>query len=66
MGQHKHNPTAIAAKNKGIPPKEKGIPRREYEKALDEMIRRKMRETTCLPDTRILPKYSELITGEKK
>ena len=59
MGQHKHNPTAIAAKNKEIPPKEKGISRREYEKALSEMIRRKMRETTGLP-------YSELITGEKK
>lgn len=57
MGQHKHNPTAIAAKNKEIPPKEKGISRREYEKALSEMIRRKMRETTGLPDTHILPKY---------
>lgn len=59
MGQHKHNPTAIAAKNKEIPPKEKGISRSEYKKALGEMIRRKMRETTGLP-------YSELITGEKK
>ncbi len=59
MGQHKHNPTAIAAKNKEIPPKEKEIPRREYEKALGEMIRRKMRETTGLP-------YLEPITGEKK
>ena len=54
MGQHKHNPTAIAAKNKEIPPKEKGISRREYEKALGEMIRR----ITGLS-------YLELITGEK-
>lgn len=59
MGQHKHNPTAIAAKNKEIPPKEKVISRSEYKKALAEMIRRNMHETTGLP-------YSELITGEKK
>lgn len=59
MGQHKHNRTSIAAKNKEIPPKEKGMSRSEYKKALDKMIRRKMRETTGLP-------YSELITGEKK
>lgn len=59
MGQHKHNPTAIAAKNKEIPPKEKKMFRSEYKKALDEMIRRKMRETTGLL-------YLELITGEKK
>lgn len=57
MGQHKHNPTAIAAKNKEIPPKEKGIPRREYEKVLSEMIRRKMRETTGLPDMYVPRKY---------
>lgn len=44
MGQHNHNPTAIAAKNKEIPPKEKGMSRSEYKKALDEMIRRKMGE----------------------
>ena len=57
MGQHKHNPTAIAAKNKEIPPKEKVMSRSEYKKALDEMIRRTMRETMGLPDMRILPKY---------
>lgn len=58
MGQHKHNPTAIAAKNKEIPPKEKGMSRSECKKALDEMIRRKLREITGLP-------YLELITGER-
>ena len=57
MGQHKHNPTAIAAKNKEIPSKEKVMSRSEYKKALDKMIRRKMRETTGLPDMYIPRKY---------
>lgn len=31
MGQHKHNPTAIAAKNGKLPPKKKSLSKRETE-----------------------------------
>ena len=34
MGQHKHNPTAIAAKNGEIPPKPKKIGKRESDRWL--------------------------------
>lgn len=34
MGQHKHNPTAIAAKNGELPPKEKSIGKRKTERSL--------------------------------
>lgn len=34
MGQHKHNPTAAAAKNGELPPKPKPIGKREAERRL--------------------------------
>lgn len=34
MGQHKHNPTAIAAKNGELPPKPKKLGKREAERWL--------------------------------
>lgn len=34
MGQHKHNPTAIAAKNGEIPPKRRPLSKREKEAIL--------------------------------
>lgn len=34
MGQHKHNPTAIAAKNGELPPKPKKMSKRETERLL--------------------------------
>lgn len=34
MGQHKHNPTAIAAKNGELPPKPKQMGKREWERML--------------------------------
>lgn len=34
MGQHKHNPTAIAAKNGELPPKPKKMGKRETERLL--------------------------------
>ena len=36
MGHHKNNPTAIAAKNGELPPKEKPIGKREAERLLYE------------------------------
>lgn len=38
MGQHKYNPTAIAAKNGELPPKQKGISKREIDRLLMSMI----------------------------
>lgn len=34
MGQHKHNPTAIAAKNGELPPKPKKLSKRESERLM--------------------------------
>ena len=34
MGQHKYNPTAIAAKNRELPPKPKKMSKRESERLL--------------------------------
>ena len=34
MGEHKHNPTAIAAKNGELPPKQKKMSKREAERLL--------------------------------
>ena len=34
MGQHKHNPTAIAAKNGELPPKPKKMGKREAERLM--------------------------------
>ena len=38
MGQHKHNPTAIAAKNGELPPKQKGMSKRQRDRLLMAMI----------------------------
>ena len=34
MGQHKHNPTAISAKNGELPPKQKKMGKRERDRLL--------------------------------
>lgn len=45
MGHHKHNPTAIAAKNGELPPKEKPMGKRE----LERMLYAKMKEIVRKP-----------------
>ena len=46
MGQHKHNPTAIAAKNGELPPKKKsGMSKRKR----DALIRKRIQDKTGLP-----------------
>lgn len=45
MGEHKHNPTAIAVKNGEIPPKKKPVGKAETNKWVYEWIR----EHTLLP-----------------
>ena len=52
MGQHKHNPTAIAAKNGELPPKqrEKQLTKREAEVLLRRKILDLMLGAFALPD----------------
>lgn len=38
MGQHKTNPTAIAAKNGELPPKKKPMGKRERERMVEQKI----------------------------
>ena len=46
MGQHKHNPTAIAAKNGKLPPKKKSKLSKRQREAL---LRKKIQDRTGLP-----------------
>lgn len=46
MSEHKHNPTAIAAKNGELPPKPKPIGKREAERLLMYKIRREIERRT--------------------
>ena len=45
MGEHKHNPTAIAAKNGELPPKKPKMSKRK----LDVLVRKKIQDATGLP-----------------
>lgn len=42
MGQHKHNPTAIKAKNGEIPPKPPRMSKRKQLRMIDAEIRKRM------------------------
>lgn len=46
MGQHKTNPTAIAAKNGELPPKKKPMGKRERERDLQFVIMREIERGT--------------------
>lgn len=46
MGQHKHNPTAIAAKNGELPPKPKKMGKRDRDRLLMREIRREIERRT--------------------
>ncbi|MBQ9168894.1 MAG: hypothetical protein IJX67_10890 [Oscillospiraceae bacterium] len=48
MGEHKHNPTAIAAKNGELPPKKKPMSKREQ----DAWLRQVIADKTGLTDIR--------------
>lgn len=38
MGEHKHNPTAIAVKNGELPPKKKSMSKRELERLIMDRL----------------------------
>lgn len=41
MGEHKHNQTAIDAKNGLLPPKKKGMSKREMDRLIEHEIRKR-------------------------
>ena len=47
MGQHKHNPTAIAAKNGELPPKEQP---RLSKRQMDALIYKRIQDVTGMTD----------------
>ena len=49
MGQHKHNPTAIAAKNGELPPKEQP---RLSKRQMDALIYKRIQDVTGVTDIR--------------
>ena len=49
MGQHKHNPTAIAARNGELPPKEQP---KLSKRQMDALIRKHIEDTTGITELR--------------
>ena len=49
MGQHKHNPTAIAAKNGELPPKEQPI---LSKRQMEALMRKRIEDVTGVTDIR--------------
>ena len=49
MGQHKHNPTAIAAKNGELPPKEQP---RLSKRQMDALMRKRIEDVTGVTELR--------------
>lgn len=49
MGQHKHNPTAIAARNGELPPKEQ---QKLSKKQMDTLIRKRIEDITGITELR--------------
>ena len=47
MGQHKHNPTAIAAKNRELPPKEQP---KLSKRQMDALIYKRIQDVTGMTD----------------
>lgn len=49
MGQHKYNPTAIAAKNGELPPKKPNFTKREREAELHRLMLEAAKDAGILP-----------------
>ena len=49
MGQHKHNPTAIAAKNGALPPKEQP---RLSKRQMEALMRKRIEDVTGIKELR--------------
>lgn len=59
MGQHKYNPTAIAAKNSELPPKPKKPSKREREAYLQNAVKNAMRKIGGVAPSDLLDTYTD-------
>ena len=59
MGQHKYNPTAIAAKNGELPPKPKKPSKRERERDLYNAVENAMRKVVGVAPSDLLDTYTD-------
>ena len=59
MGQHKHNPTAIAANNGEIPPKPKKPSKREREIYLHNAVENAMRKIVGVAPSDLIDTYTD-------
>lgn len=59
MGQHKYNPTAIAAKEGKLPPKEKKMSKRERDIFLHNAVENAMRKVVGVAPSDLLDTYTD-------
>ena len=59
MGQHKYNPTAIAAKNGELQPKPKKPSKREREAYLQNAVKYAMRKVIGIAPSDLLDTYTD-------
>ena len=59
MGQHKYNPTAIAAKNGELPPKQKKTSKREREALLQNAVENALRKMVGIAPSDLLDTYTD-------
>jgi len=59
MGQHKYNPTAIAAKEGKLPPKEKKLSKRERDILLHNAVENAMRKVVGVAPSDLLDTYTD-------
>lgn len=59
MGQHKYNPTAIAAKEGKLPQKEKKLSKRERDILLHNAVENAMRKVVGVAPSDLLDTYTD-------
>ena len=59
MGQHKYNPTAIAAKEGKLPPKEKKLSKHERDILLHNAVENAIRKVVGVAPSGILDTYTD-------
>lgn len=59
MGQHKYNPTAIAAKNGELPPKPKRLSKHEREVYLHNAVENAMRKIVGVAPSDLIDTYTD-------
>lgn len=59
MGQHKYNPTAIAAKEGKLPPKEKKLSKHECDILLHNAVENAIRKVVGVAPSNLLDTYTD-------